>query len=115
MPHNWLCEELDEFGPGLRSFIEASSPVRSRLHAICASCGDPFRLPRGPVEMVPCLQAGRTRARQAGAPATAGKAAGSGLARMRRLRSLVSSRPQLVEILLANVRPKAYRLCVPHP
>jgi hypothetical protein len=48
MPHNWLPEELDELGPGLRAFIEAPISARSGTHALCARCGAQFRLPRGP-------------------------------------------------------------------
>ena len=45
---HWLREELDELGPGLRAFVEASIPARSHVHAGCARCGERFRLPRGP-------------------------------------------------------------------
>ena len=35
---HWLHEELDELGPGLRAFVEASIPARSHVHAACARC-----------------------------------------------------------------------------
>jgi hypothetical protein len=47
MPH-WKQEELDELGPGLRAFVEASIHARAGAHGTCARCGERFRLPRGP-------------------------------------------------------------------
>jgi hypothetical protein len=47
MPH-WKREELDELGPGLRAFVEASIHARAGAHGTCARCGERFRLPRGP-------------------------------------------------------------------
>ena len=104
---HWLHEELDELGPGLRAFVEASIPARSHVHAACARCaanGSDCRAGRDRDGARPAGRLSESAPSRTLAPAS--EDAGSGAARMRKLRSSVSSRPELVEILLAGMRTK---------